>query len=294
MKKLMAVLIVLLMSISLVACSSPSDNDSQNNIGSEDISKENTPEKPKAATIEEQVLFDDQNIKITAKSLEVSGSLFGPEIKLIIENNSTENITVQANHVSVNGIMVDNSLSSDVAAGKKANDALTLYSSELELASIDTIKDIEFIFNIFNTDTWDTIVLSDRINITTSAASYEQAYDDSGTVALDENGIKIVVKKIDSEESFWGADVLVYIENNREQDVTIQAQNVSVNGFMVDPIFSSDVLAGKKAFDTITFMESDLTDNSITDITDIELSFHIFDLASWDTIFDSSTIRISF
>ncbi len=294
MKKLTAVFITLFMSISLAACSSSSNEGTNNNIEAENISSENTSEKPKEAVIEEQVLFDDKNIKITAKSLETSGSLFGPELKLIIENNSNENITVQANYVSVNGIMVENSLSSEVAAGKKANDALTLYSSDLELAAIDTIKDIELIFNIFNTDTWDTITMSDKITITTSATSYVQAYDDSGAVAIDENGIKIVIKKIDSEDSFWGADVLVYIENNRDQDVTIQAQNVSINGFMIDPIFSSDVLSGKKAYDTITFMESDLEENSITDIKDIELSFHVFDLNSWDTIFDSQVVKISF
>lgn len=34
--------------------------------------------------------------------------------------------------------------------------------------------------------------------------------------------------------------------------------------------------------------------NAITDITGVELYFHIFNLESWDTIFDSDVITISF
>ena len=182
-----------------------------------------------------------------------------------------------------------------VAAGKKANDGITIMEDYLETAKIQTIKTIEFSFHIFDSDTWDTIIDSDPIILeTTGSESYIQEYDDSGTIAVDINGVKIVIKKLDSEESFWGADVYVYIENNSDQDITVQVRDVSINGFMVDPIFSSDVVAGKKAFDAITFMDSDLTDNDITDITSIELKFHIFNMDNWNTIFDSDIVNITF
>jgi hypothetical protein len=63
---------------------------------------------------------------------------------------------------------------------------------------------------------------------------------------------------------------------------------------MVGTIFSCDVLAGNKAFDDITFMKSDLEKNSIKDINEIDLSFHIFDANSWNTILDSEPITITF
>ena len=37
-----------------------------------------------------------------------------------------------------------------------------------------------------------------------------------------------------------------------------------------------------------------LESNSITDITDVELYFHIFDTESWDTIQDTEVIAMSF
>jgi hypothetical protein len=54
------------------------------------------------------------------------------------------------------------------------------------------------------------------------------------------------------------------------------------------------VLAGKKAYDTITFLETDLSDNGITRIDELEFKFHIFDMNSWDTIFDSNWIKVTF
>ena len=69
---------------------------------------------------------------------------------------------------------------------------------------------------------------------------------------------------------------------------------MSVNGFMVETIMSEEIVAGKKAMSAVQFLSTDLESNSITDITDVELYFHIFDTESWDTVFDSDVIAISF
>lgn len=245
------------------------------------------------ANITESVIFDANDIKVTAKSISYDGWL-GPELVLLIENNSSQNIIVQTRNVSVNGLMIDPIFSADVVAGKKTNDKMTIMSSELEFAGITTIKNIEFILHIFNKESWDKIIDSDVIVLTTDATEYVQAYDDSGIVAYDEDGIKIVAKKLNSSDSILGADLYLYIENNSKQDITVQVRDVSVNGFMVDPVFSSKIVHDKKAFDRITFLESDLTDNGITDIKEIELRFHIFDTTSWEKIKNSDIVTISF
>ncbi len=245
-------------------------------------------------TVEEQVLLDQDDIKITLKSLDFDG-FYGPELKVLIENNSDKSIIVQTRDSSVNDIMIETMFSCNVAAGKKANDSIDFMRADFEQAGIATIQNIEFKFHIFDSDKWDVILDSDTITVNTTAdPSYVQAYDDSGLVVLDDKDIKIVMKRVSSTESFWGADVYVYIENNSDKDVTIQARDVSINGFMIDPIFSSDVLSGKKAYDTITFFESDLADNDIKSIDIMELSFHIFDSNSWDTYFDTQLIEVTF
>ena len=129
---------------------------------------------------------------------------------------------------------------------------------------------------------------------TTATEGFEYVFDDSGDVAYDENGIKIVIKGLSEDDSIFGPGVIVYIENNSDDNVTVQARDVSINGFMIDPLFSSDIVAKKHAVDAITFMSSDLEDNAITQIESIELAFHIFETESWDTIADSDTLSITF
>lgn len=256
--------------------------------------KESAAPKEPAITIEEAVLYDQNDIKITAKSFEPKG-LFGPSIKLLIENNSTKSMTVQTRNCSVNGYMIETMLSSDVAAGKKSNDELVFSSSDLSMGGITTIAEMEFSFHFFESDSWSNDFDSDLITIKTSAANgYTFTFDDSGHKVYDENGIEIVVKGLAKDDSWLGPQVIVYISNNSEKDFTVQARDVSINGFMVDVAFSCDVLTGKHAVDTITFLSSDLEKNNIESIDEIELSFHVFDVEHWDTIVDTAPVTINF
>lgn len=268
---------------------SGTNSEAQNETRSEKPEKGND-----KATVEEQVLLEQDGIKVTLKELALD-EMFGPELKVCIENSSAQNVTVQTSGVSVNGIMIESIFSCDVAAGKNANDGITLLDTDLEQAGINAIQNVELTFHVFDTDSFNTLFDSDTITISTSLdGTGEQAVDDSGVLLVDENGIKITVKEVDSENSFWGADIYIYVENNTETDVTVQAANTSINGFMVEPYFSCDVTAGKKAYDTITFMESNLEENNITSIDSMDISFHVFNTEDFNTIFDTDTLSVSF
>lgn len=244
-------------------------------------------------TIEETVLLEESGIKITATGLE--DGWLGTDLKLLIENNGEKNVTVQARNSSVNGFMVDTMMSEDVVAGKKANTTLTFSTTGLKEADITTVANMEFSFHIFETDSWDTYLDSEMIILETSAAEgYEQKVDDSGTVFYDVDGIKIVGKGLSTDDSIFGPGLIVYIENNTEKNITVQVRDTSVNGFMVSPSMSQDVVGGKKAISAVTFFSSELEENGIEDITEIETSFHIFDMDSWDGIADTEAIVINF
>jgi hypothetical protein len=273
---------------------SPSPTSQADNTPETSDNDKNTIPENKDIAVEEQVLLNQNGVVITLKSLSTD-SLMGPSLNLLIENNSDGNITAQIRNASVNGVMIENIFSCEVVAGKKANDKITFMSSELELAGIEIIKDIEFIFHIFDTESFETIFDSDIVKITTTAdPSFVQSYDDSGLNVYDQNGFKIVVKYLDNKESFWGADIYLYIENNTDNNATIQIRDMSVNGFMIDPIFSCEIAAGKKAYDSITFLESDLEENNIEKIENLEFYFHIFKTDGWETIVDTDTINVSF
>lgn len=65
-------------------------------------------------TLAETVLFDQDGIRITATGLSTD-SLFGPELNLLVENDSAQNIVVQPNYCMVNGYMMTDLLYSDLA-----------------------------------------------------------------------------------------------------------------------------------------------------------------------------------
>lgn len=294
-KKIFLSLFIILALFTITGCGNDKSNDSGNVKDVQDVEKGNDKDIDSLykANITETVILDKGGIKVTAKSIFYDG-WNGPEIKVLIENNSSENVTIQASKFSINGIMIDPTFSADVNSGKKANDSISISSSELKVANITTIKDIEFGLNVFNADSWNDILKQEGIQLETSAKDYVQKYNTDGKLVVDQNDIKIYVLKKDDKNSFWGADIYVYIENNSSQDITAQVRDVSINGFMIDPTFSADVSAGKKAYDTITFHESDLKDNDINDIKEIELKFNVFNEDSWNDIFETNTKKISF
>lgn len=241
-------------------------------------------------TIEEAVVFEKNGIKITAKEYSTE-SMWGDGIKFLIENDSSKNIMVSCKALMVNNYMISDLFATEVAAGKKTNETMHLSSSQLKQAGIDVIGLIECYFHIYDSDTYDTIADTDCISIKTSL--YDQmdtTVDDSGEVLYDKGGIKIIGKYV-NDSDFWGSAVLFYIENTSGKNVSIQTENVSINGFTFDAaLFSSTVYDGKKAYDSMTLLSSELKENGIDSVNEISLKFKIFDPDTYDEIAKSDEI----
>lgn len=227
-------------------------------------------------TIEEQVLFEENGLKVTATEY-VSDSIWGDGIKMLLENDGPEDVGLGCNALIVNDYMITDLFSSTIAAGKKADETLYLSSSGLKAAGIENVGKIEVYFHTFDPDTYMTINDFDCITIQTSAYdTMDTEPNDAGQELYNENGVKIVGKYVD-ENSFWGTAVLLYIENNSGKNVIVQCDDMSINGFMVTPYFSSTVYDGKKAIDEITLMSSELEESGIDSVEDIELKFKLID-----------------
>jgi hypothetical protein len=235
---------------------------------------------------------DQDGIVITATEY-ITDSIWGDGIKLVIENNLDVDVTVGCKALIVNNYMINDLFASDIAAGKKANETMYLSSTELEAAGIDTVGQVEVYFYVYDSATWDDIFDTDCVTIQTSEyANMDTTPNDLGTELYNEGGIRIVGKTVD-ENSFWGTAILLYCENTSGRNVDISVDNMSINGFMVDPYFSTMVYDGKMDIDAITIMSSDLEENGIESIDDVELKFHIYDDDTYDTIADSDAITFS-
>lgn len=245
-----------------------------------------------AVTIDEQVLFEQGDIVVTATEY-VTDSIWGDGIKLLLENNSDKDITVGCNALIVNDYMITDLFVSSIAAGKKSNETLYLSSTQLKAAGIENVGKIEIYFHVYDSSTYETVFDTECVTIQTSEyANMDTMPNDAGTELYNQNGIRIVGKTVD-ENSFWGTAILLYLENNSGKNVGISVDDMSINGFMMSPLFSTTVYDGKKVIDDITVFSSDLEENGIEAIEEVELKFHIYDADSYSTITDSDTITFS-
>ena len=189
--------------------------------------------------------------------------------------------------------MIDSYLVADVGAGSSATSGITFQASCLEESGVKEIATMEFKLRILDSG-WNALATSNTIKVDTSiAGTYRQEYDDSGNEVMNQNGVRIVEKGVVYDSSF-GTGVVLYIEDNSDRDITVQISDTSVNGCAIDGIIAEDVAAGKRAISEIIFLDSDLQDNGITDINEVQLCFNIIDQKSGENLFDSDMVTMEF
>ncbi len=111
-------------------------------------------------------------------------------------------------------------------------------------------------------------------------------------VLVDQDGIVVTATEYVTD-SIWGDGVKLLLENNSDRDVTVGCNALIVNDYMITDLFSSEIAAGKKSIDDITVFSSDLEENGIKAIEEVELKFHIYDADSYSTIADSEPITFT-
>ena len=95
------------------------------------------------------------------------------------------------------------------------------------------------------------------------------------------------------EYKLLGKAIVLYIVNNREENITISCEDMSINGYMVTPFFVSTVYSGKYAIDEITILSTDLEENDITEIENFALKFRAYNSDTYQTIVTTEELSFS-
>lgn len=250
---------------------------------------ETTTETEVTTSIEEQVLLDENGLKITATEYVVD-DIWGEGIKLLIENSSESNYSIACDALIVNDYMITDLFTSEITAGRSANETMYLYNSMLEDAGIENVGKIEIDFRVYDPETYQTLFDPDIVEIHTSEFNnMDTSVDDSGIELYNENDIRIVGRFVD-EDSIWGTAIVIYVENNSGRNIQITCDTVAINNFMVTGYYYADVYSGKRSVDDITILSSDLEENGIESVDEIAIDFHISDMDSYETIADTGEI----
>lgn len=310
MKKLLAILTAMLMVFAMLTvftgCGDEDDDKKKDKKSSKSVSdkakddeddkkkdKDEEEDKGESAdfSIEKTVLLDKNDIKITAT--EVKEDWGETEINLLVENNGKKDVFLDCNALIVNNYMISNYFFCDVSAGKKSNTGLALSSDELEAAGIKNVGQIEMVFRASDPDTYDEIFVSDMVTLKTSLFDKMDAEpNDEGKELYNSKGIKIVAKGI-TEDDIFGVGLSLYIENKTGKNVMISCEDLSVNGFMVTPLFACSLYDQKMTVASVDILSDELEDNGIKKVKDVELSFSIYDPDTFDTIAETGALQYS-
>lgn len=121
---------------------------------------------------------------------------------------------------------------------------------------------------------------SDTNQITTTKPN-NGAYSIDEVVVVDNDDCLIKITDAYNDK-IWGFTLKVALENrSADKKYMFTIENASINGVLCDSLFVSEVAAGKKANDEITFITDTLDENNIGDYTDIEITFRVYDSDNW-------------
>lgn len=73
----------------------------------------------------------------------------------------------------------------------------------------------------------------------------------------------------------------MYLVNKTDKVLMFSVNDVSVNGFMCDPFWASEVPVNAREYTSMSWFSSSFEENGITDVKEIELTFRVYDSNDW-------------
>ena len=333
MKKFLTLLLALTVMFSLISCQGDSLNESSLNESEHESAESNTSSEQsqegiesgtqdddtadidvlkinRNVTIEETVLYDSNNVKISAVG--ISEGILGTEIDLKIENSGNIDIIVSnGSAVSVNGYTLNNaSVRAEVPAGKTAYPDLTLFDEVLLLSGITDIAEISFSLEICD-DEYNSIFNTGYLTIETSAKDGYEKKNGYKTVLNDPD----LLSQIDSELIFYterdllsneyvdlvsqamindsyGNDVFILeFENKYHEDLLVNISALAINGLVFpEAINYSWIAKGTKtliSFEVGNILSENFPEHlGLTAISDFTFAVNVADSNGSNLIFD--------
>ena len=261
--------------------------------------------------IEKTVLYDENNIKITANELTYSS--YRAVLSLLVENNGERDITVNSGSIgfscsAINGYMVsDGHMNCELAAKKKANETVTFDYENMQLVGINGIGELKFGFYIEYGGEYKPMYQGYKELRTSQFDKYKDTKPSLETLANNNDLLKKYEvtkerfdKNIDYDQNGVNISSVLYAKKGEEQrlfieydntsgnDVYMNLRDVSIDNLSVSSggYSSVNIIKGCKGLETIN-MENLVGDN-MKNIIDVEKAGAIsFDVAQYK--FDAET-----
>lgn len=232
-------------------------------------------------------LVDNDAVSVHITSVKNNEHL-GMQLGIQCVNKTDRTLMFSWDMVSVCGFMYDPFWAEEVAPGKTLNSTVDFDTYALEQMGIASVDEISFTLRIFDSENWmekplvqeDCTIYPTGLNAET--VRFPARPETAGQVVVAEDGnARFVIEWADAEDASEYT-VYVYMENKTDRNLMYAWDMVSVNDMMVDPFWATVVAAGKKACAEVVFYRSDLADNGIENVENIEFTLIVSDYDDWE------------
>ena len=226
-------------------------------------------------------------------------NMWGYTLNAYMENKSADKTYMfSVDTASVNGVQSDPFFAAEIAPGKKSNETISFSDTALQENGIEEFTDLELSFRVYDSEDWEADpVAEETVHVyplgEEKAEPFVRESQPTDTPVMDNNEAAVIVTGY-SEDDIWGYTMHLYLLNKTDRRLMFSADEVSVNGFMADPFWATEVGAGKSAFSSMSWADSDFEENGIQTVEEIELQLRIYDSEDWtgeDIFCDTVTLN---
>lgn len=232
-------------------------------------------------------LVNNDNMSVHIMNIENNEHL-GMQLQIQCENKTDRVLLFSWDMVSVCGYMYDPFWAEEVAAGKTVNSTVYLDTYQLEKMGVTSVDEVSFKLRVVDSENWmDAPLLEEPFTIYPTGLNAEtlvlpvRTPTEHQVVVADNEHVRFVIERT-NEADATAYTIYVYMENKTDRNLMYSWDMVSVNDMMIDPFWAASVAAGKKACSEIKFYRSELADNGITDISDVEFTLLVSDYDDWE------------
>lgn len=285
MKKILMLLLTLCLFLTACGGTDTPETTSGGSVPGVNVSVETTQPATEPPKFEEIVVADNDDCSIRITGIDPD-NIWGYTLEVELENKTADTTLMYAvESAAVNGVQMDLMFAEEVAAGKKSRGSIVMLSDEFDANGVGDFTDIALGFRVYDSNDWSADnVAEELVHVypmgQENAVQYVRASQDTDRVLVDNEFATVVL--IDcGPDDFWGYQAKLYIVNKTDTTIMVSVDEASVNGYMADPFYADSVGAGYCAFSSITWMDSVLEENGITDVEDIEFTLRVYDEEDW-------------
>lgn len=286
-RKWEALLTACILAAMLCACASPEAKKTEGKQGGEQKTQEQKEEqKEEGPVIEEQAVYEENGIRITAKELKIMEDTDYPSgsLTLLMENEGTEDIMYEVNAVLINHYEMDKYYGGQkIQAGKKANIQLSFDENLMKKAGykINEVGEVEVEFKL-GKESQEIAEFSSTGLLSVKTSDYDSVKSrplEGGREIYNEAGIRIsylgLSEPLEEYNGYYGFGADMFIENTSDRPVVCWIIGKSVDGKVAESYHSFHVSAGRMAGASVDFLKEDIGDMEIGSVGEITVTIHL-------------------